>query len=103
MVSRFSTKIWFTNKTYTNNSAVWIWTSHEKSTCLWLKGLQKLTPTNIVEPKIITYKGGAKFGAGIGQVFDENGKAIPFHDPRTAKARSKTFSGVAKAMADTWG
>lgn len=56
-----------------------------------------------VEPKIITYKGGAKFGAGIGQVFDENGKAIPFHDPRTAKARSKTFSGVAKAMADTWG
>jgi len=35
--------------------------------------------------------------------FDENGKAIPFHDPRTAKARSKTFSGVAKAMADTWG
>lgn len=47
--------------------------------------------------------GGAKFGAGIGQVFDENGKAIPFHDPRTAKARSKTFSGVAKAMADTWG
>lgn len=75
----------------------------KKSTCLWLKGLQKLTPTNIVEPKIITYKGGAKFGAGIGQVFDENGKAIPFHDPRTAKARSKTFSGVAKAMADTWG
>ena len=33
----------------------------------------------------------------------KNGKAIPFHDPRTAKARSKTFSGVAKAMADTWG
>ena len=74
----------------------------KKTTCLWLKGLPKLIPTNIVEPKIRTYKGGARFGVGIGQVYDENGKSIPFHDPRTAKARSKTFPGVAKAMADQW-
>lgn len=29
-----------------------------KATCLWLKGLPKLVPTNIVEPKIIKYKNG---------------------------------------------
>ena len=33
---------------------------------------------------------------------DENGKAIPYHDPRTAKIRSKTFPGIAKAMAEQW-
>lgn len=74
----------------------------KKTTCLWLKGIPKLIPTNIVEPKIRTYKGGARFGVGIGQVYDENGKSIPFDDPRTAKARSKTFPGIAKAMADQW-
>ena len=75
----------------------------KKTTCLWIKGLPRLSPTNIVEPEIITYKGGAKFGVGIGQVYDDNGKSIPFHDPRTAKARSKTFPGIAKAMAEQWG
>ena len=74
----------------------------KKTTCLWLKGLPELKPTKIVEPEIITYKGGARFGVGIGQIFDENGKSIPFHDPRTAKARSKTFLGIAKAMAEQW-
>lgn len=34
---------------------------------------------------------------------DENGKIIPWNDPRTAKARSKTFPGIAAAMADQWG
>ena len=33
---------------------------------------------------------------------DENGKAISWGDPRTKKIRSKTFSGVAKAMAEQW-
>lgn len=74
----------------------------KKTTCLWLKGLPKLTPTNIVEPKIRTYKGGARFGVGIGEVYNENGKIISYNDPRTAKARSKTFPGIAKAMADQW-
>lgn len=68
----------------------------KKATCLWLKGLPKLTPTNIVEPKIVRYK---------------NGKADnPWHyytislpPKERAKARSKTFSGIAKAMAAQWG
>ena len=79
----------------------------KKSTCLWLKGLPKLEPTNIVEPEIVLYhcKNGkvARFGKGIGQAMDENGKKYGFSDPMTAKLRSKTFEGIAKAMAEQWG
>lgn len=79
----------------------------KKSTCLWLKGLPKLIPTNIVEPKLVTYtkKDGTKvvFGYGMDESRDENGKIIAWNDPRTAKLRSKTFPGIAKAMADQWG
>ena len=34
---------------------------------------------------------------------DENGKILLWNDPRTAKARSKTFQGIADAMAEQWG
>ena len=68
-----------------------------KATCLWLKGLLKLTPTDIVEPDIIRYKNG-------------NGTDNPWHmetlklpPAERAKARSKTFPGIAKAMAEQWG
>ena len=68
-----------------------------KATCLWLKGLPKLTPTNIVEPIIIRYQNG-------------NGTDNPWHmetmnlpPMERAKARSKTFPGIAKAMAEQWG
>lgn len=68
-----------------------------KATCLWLKGLPKLEPTNIVEPIVIKYKNG-------------NGTDNPWHmdtmrlpPSERAKERSKTFPGVAKAMADQWG
>lgn len=73
-----------------------------KSTCLWLKGLRPLLPTEIIEPNIIndgksTYSGPAYY------VKDENGKILSWKDPRTAKARSKTYPGIAMAMADQWG
>nr|DAH52078.1 MAG TPA: Cytosine specific methyltransferase [Caudoviricetes sp.] len=68
-----------------------------KETCLWLKGLPKLTPTDIVEPDIIHYQNG-------------NGTDNPWHmetmklpPKERAKARSKTFYGIAKAMAEQWG
>ena len=51
-----------------------------KATCLWLKGLPKLTPTNIVE--------------GRHQRLHE----LPPTKDR-AKLRSKTYSGIAKALA----
>lgn len=78
-----------------------------KATCLWLKGLEPLKPTNIVEPELISYqlKDGrtTTFGKGIGQAEDENGKKYSFNDPMTAKIRSKTFEGIAQAMGEQWG
>ena len=72
-----------------------------KSTCLWLKGLPKLIPTNIVDPGEIVM-GGYSVGASLNYARDENGKIIPWKDPRTAKIRSKTFPGIARAMAEQW-
>lgn len=73
-----------------------------KATCLWLKGLPKLTPTNIVDPGVIE-PGGFSVGASSNYAVDETGKILRWNDPRTAKIRSKTFRGIAKAMANQWG
>lgn len=72
-----------------------------KTTCLWLKGLPKLQPTNIVDPGEIVGKG-FSVGASLDMARDENGKIIAWNDPRTAKIRSKTFPGIARAMAEQW-
>lgn len=75
-----------------------------KKTCLWLKGLPNLVPTKIVEPEKIHSKG--KSGGYSGPswyVTDENGKILSWRDPRTAKARSKTYEGIAEAFAEQWG
>lgn len=72
-----------------------------KKTCLWLKGIPKLNPTNIVDPGEI--KGnGFSVGAATCYATDENGKILRWNDPRTAKIRSKTFHGIARAMAEQW-
>lgn len=73
-----------------------------KRTCLWLKGLNCLKPTNMVDPGEIL-PGGYSVGASANYAVDENGKIIPWNDPRTARIRSKTFTGVANAMAEQWG
>lgn len=81
----------------------WFGHPYAKSTCLWLKNLPLLTPTEIVAPERIHSKG--KTGGYSGTLWyatDENGKIISWNDPRTAKERSKTFSGIAEAMADQW-
>ncbi len=72
-----------------------------KSTCLWLSGLPCLEPTNIVDPGQIVGKG-FSVGASLDMARDENGKIISWNDPRTAKIRSKTFPGIARAMAAQW-
>ncbi|KOC33881.1 DNA cytosine methyltransferase [Clostridium botulinum] len=72
-----------------------------KKTCLWLKGLPKLKPTEIVGMGEID-KNGHSYGASAAYARDENGKIISWNDPRTAKIRSKTFPGIAKAMAKQW-
>lgn len=72
-----------------------------KTTCLWLKGLPKLKPSNIVEP-IILYSGGKSYSGAAIYPIDSNGKKLSWNDPLTAKIRSKTFPGIAKAMAEQW-
>lgn len=71
--------------------------AYEKRTCLWLKGLPKLVPTKIVEiPDRIKFKSGktmAKWYVEAGNLTKE----------QRALVRSKTFPGIAKAMADQWG
>jgi len=55
-----------------------------KATCLWLKGLPPLKPTEIV-----------------------SGRQARIHmmapSPERAKERSRTYQGIAQAMADQWG
>lgn len=72
-----------------------------KQTCLWLKGLPELKPTRIVRTK--EDNNGFSYGGALRYARDENGKILPWNDPRTAKERSKTFVGIAYAMADQWG
>lgn len=55
-----------------------------KTTCLWLKGLPPLKPTNIVEGRE-----------------QKCWRMAP--GPDRAKKRSKTYPGIAKAMAEQWG
>lgn len=70
---------------------------HRKTTCLWLKGLPNLTGTNVVEPTLVQYT--CKNGKTV--TFDEF--MVKGFDGDRAKHRSKTFEGIAKAMADQWG
>ncbi|MEZ3439497.1 MAG: hypothetical protein K1W18_11535 [Oscillospiraceae bacterium] len=72
-----------------------------KKTCLWLKNLPKLQPTNIVAPDKKYSSGKAYSGAAL-YATDETGKIIRWNNPLTAKIRSKTFRGIAEAIADQW-
>lgn len=73
-----------------------------KKTCLFLKGLLPLKPTKIVDCGEIR-DGGYSVEACASWATDANGKILRWNDPMTAKMRSKTFKGIAKAMAEQWG
>lgn len=68
-----------------------------KATCLWLRNLPNLKPTNIVKPDIKTYRCNngkiVSFSADYGFGFGDFNK----------RRRSKTYPGIAKAMAEQWG
>ncbi len=77
-----------------------------KSTCLWLKKLDKLKPTDIIQDKEKRKENQQIASDGRLLSFmtrNENGKIMAWNDPETAKIRSKTFPGIAKAMAEQWG
>jgi len=67
-----------------------------KTTCLWLKNLPNLEHTKVVEPEMITMKNGKRMSKWHYETFK-----LP-HKER-GKVRSKTFEGIAKAMALQWG
>jgi hypothetical protein len=70
---------------------------YSKKTCLWLKGLSQLKPTNIVTENIISWvSGGSKDHKGNPR--KNKGTVI-----RDSLRRSKTFQGIADAMAEQWG
>ena len=66
-----------------------------KGTCLWLKDLPPLKPTNIVEPDIIKHASG-KTDSRL------HFETLSLPSEERAKIRSKTFEGIAKAMAEQW-
>ena len=68
--------------------------SETKKTCLWLKGLPPLVPTQVLPKEQRT--------DGIWRAHF-NGKKYAWNDPEVAKLRSRTPPGVAKAMAEQWG
>lgn len=72
-----------------------------KATCLWLSGLPKLRPTDIV--KCDYDQNGFAIGGAMRFAVNENGKILRWNDPCTAKIRSKTYEGIAEAMAEQWG
>lgn len=69
----------------------------EKKTCLWLKGLQPLTPSNEVKPsERKVFGSGKSMPAWYAELW-----SLPKNE--RARLRSQTFPGIAKAMAEQWG
>ncbi len=66
-----------------------------KKTCLWLKGLPLLKPTQMVEPRIVNGK------QRWGNQTDSGQNKLPPSKDRW-KLRSKTYEGIADAMAAQW-
>lgn len=66
-----------------------------KKTCLWLKNLPPLQPTQIIEPRIVNGRSRWANQTDSGQ------NKLPPSKNRWA-LRSETYAGIAKAMADQW-
>lgn len=69
---------------------------YTKRTQLWIKGLPQLKPTDIVEPERTWCPSGS-----YSKKHGEKHRGMFTTD--RAKNRSKTFPGIAKAMAEQWG
>lgn len=65
-----------------------------KATCLWLKNLPPLMPTQVLDNSLITH-----------DIWRSRylGRSISFNSPDCSRMRSRTPVGVALSMADQWG
>lgn len=74
-----------------------------KATCLWTKGLPKLTPTLYFPPRLVEWPAGSgKIRKRWGNQTDSGQNKLAPSDDRW-KLRSKTYDGIASAMAAQWG
>ena len=71
-----------------------------KATCLWLRGLKPLKPTNIVEVDTSDYY---EYVSKKGTIKHDSRSRCTGKKSEWAKNRSKTFEGIAQAMAEQWG
>lgn len=71
----------------------------KKRTCLWLVNLPPLVPTHVVEPKGLWVGSASGRDGHTGRI--KSGYTLASH--REQKERSKTFPGIAAAMAEQWG
>lgn len=86
-----------------------------KRTCLWLKNLPKLTPTDIVEPEWVKDKNGEVYRDSGGYRYSQSAYSPIWNNqtpsgqnkldktPDRAMLRSLTYTGIAKGMALQWG
>lgn len=72
---------------------------YSKATCLWLKGLPPLEPTEVLT-EYKPYCPSNTGGVTRGQSYNKGGAIRAADD---GVNRSKTFDGIAKAMAEQWG
>lgn len=73
----------------------------KKPTCLWLKGLPKLTwdPAKVIKPELITM---TSKKTGRTRTYSKWEYEASCNQKERATIRSKTFPGIAKAMAEQW-
>lgn len=68
----------------------------KKRTCIWLKNLPKLKPTNIVKPK------GLWVGSTSSRRDPDIHKKYEYTSVRNSQKRAITFDGIAQAMLEQW-
>ncbi len=75
-----------------------------KKTCLWLKNLSKLHPTKYIKPRVVNGRNRWSNQTDDGQnvTLDKNGKVCGWSTDKIKSLRSKTYPGIAQAMANQW-
>lgn len=71
----------------------------KKRTCLWLRNVPPLVPTEIVKPEGLWVGSTSGRNLGTGRVKSD----YTLKSNRDSKTRAKTFPGIARAMAEQWG
>jgi hypothetical protein len=89
---------------YSQKISPWMFGDNvEKLTCLWLKGLPNLIPSVTVKPDMEYKEWVDKKTGKVKRQCKWYYDAFLLNPKERAKVRSKTFPGIARAMAEQWG